>query len=245
MEGEPESITSLIAARDWERAVPLLRSESAKYPKNLRIRLQFAEALAGAGEADEAISEYEAIAAAYERDGMVVQAIAVSKKAQRLRENREPEVPPQPPYRSSVPPSPLFAGLTDEEREALAREMELQQFEEGDILITEGETGSSLYVVISGEVKVFTKGSGGENVYLANLGEGDFFGEVSLLTGKPRTATITASRPTEVLRLDKEKFDRAVVTFPRLREILEETYRQRANSTVEAMIDRLRSERGK
>jgi cAMP-dependent protein kinase regulator len=121
--------------------------------------------------------------------------------------------------------------------------MVLEQFNEGDIVITEGEAGSSLYVIVSGEVKVYTRGAKGESFFLARLGEGDFFGEVSVLTGKPRTATITAAQRTELLRLDKEKLDQIVPNFPRVKEILDEFYRRRASHTVEAMIEDLKSKR--
>jgi len=120
--------------------------------------------------------------------------------------------------------------------------MDLEQHREGDIIITEGDLGSSMYVIASGEVKVYTRGTGktGSSVYLAKLGEGDFFGEVSVLTGKPRTATITASQPTELLRLDKEKLDNALAKYPGIRKVLDEFYKKRAKHTVEAMIESLK-----
>jgi cAMP-dependent protein kinase regulator len=130
--------------------------------------------------------------------------------------------------------------LTPEERDALIREMELEQHDEGSVIISEGQPGSSMYLIASGEVKVFTHGASGNTVYLAKLGEGDFFGEVSVLTGKPRTATITAAVPTELLRLDREKLDTALATYPGIRRVLDEFYKRRAEHTVEAMIDNLR-----
>ena len=97
-----------------------------------------------------------------------------------------------------------------------------------------------MYVIASGEVKVFTQGTGGKTVYLAKLGEGEFFGEVSVLTGKPRTATITAALPTELLRLDKSKLDTALSKYPGIRKVLDEFYKKRAKHTVEAMIESMK-----
>src|SRR5438874_13793834 len=99
-----------------------------------------------------------------------------------------------------------------------------------------------MYVSVGGELKVYTRalGDGGRTAYLAKLGEGDFFGEVSVLTGKPRTATITASKPTELLRLDKEKLDNALAKYPGIRKVLDDFYKQRAKHTVEAMIESLK-----
>jgi cAMP-dependent protein kinase regulator len=98
-----------------------------------------------------------------------------------------------------------------------------------------------MYLIVSGEVKVYTRGTGQSgNVYLAKLGEGDFFGEVSVLTGKPRTATITASQRTELLRLDKEKLDSLLGGHPGIRRVLDDFYQRRAKHTVEAMIENLK-----
>ena len=101
-----------------------------------------------------------------------------------------------------------------------------------------------MYLIARGEVKVFTRGKDGATVYLAKLGEGDFFGEVSVLTGKPRTATITASQRTELLRLDKEKLDNALAKYPGIRQVLDEFYKRRAKHTVEAMIESLKKRQG-
>jgi cAMP-dependent protein kinase regulator len=245
---ETESVATLMARRDYGRALPLLRRDLEKYPTNLRIRLQFADALAGAGEFEEALEQYDQTASFYEENGLVVQAIAIRKKSDRIRGERSGAAAPgivtaeeQPPR--PAPKSPLFEDMTAAERDAVVGQMVLEQFNEGDIVITEGEAGSSLYVIVSGEVKVYTRGAKGESFFLARLGEGDFFGEVSVLTGKPRTATITAAQRTELLRLDKEKLDQIVPNFPRVKEILDEFYRRRASHTVEAMIEDLKSKR--
>src|SRR5205085_4364138 len=140
------------------------------------------DALAGLGRHDEAIAEYEHTAKYYEDNGLTVQSIAVRKKADKLKEVNRPATGPMQPFfgEQNVPPSPLFEVLSAEERAALVKEMELEQHGEGDVIITEGETGSSMYVIAHGEVKVYTRGtaSKGGNIYLAKLGEGDFFGEV-------------------------------------------------------------------
>lgn len=238
---ETESINTLLATREYARAVPLLKRDLEKYPSNVRIRLQLADALAGEGSHEEAILQYEATSNFYEDNGLVVQAIAVRKKLEKLRGSMGVP-PPAPPVvaKPVIPKSPLFEEMNEEEREAVVRVMTLEKFAQGDIVITEGEQGSSLYVVVSGIVKVYTRGRKGENVFLAQLSEGDFFGEVSVLTGKPRTATITASETTELLRLDKEALDTIVPQHPRVKKILELFYKRRANHTVEAMIDSLK-----
>ena len=239
MPEETESASTLLARKEYGRAVALLKREVEKYPSNPRLRLQYADALAGAGDTEEAVRQYEQTAGYYDDNDLTVQAIAVRKKAEKLRA-AQTAVPAQPVFARPLPKSPLFEVLEPAERDALVREMELEQHDEGSVIISEGEPGSAMYVIAHGEVKVFTRSASGSTVYLAKLGEGDFFGEVSVLTGRPRTATITASQPTELLRLDKEKLDNALAKYPRIREVLDEFYRARATHTVEAMIESLR-----
>lgn len=247
MADESESGASLLARREYARAVPLLKKDLDKYQNNPRIRLQYADALAGMGENEEAVAQYEHTAKYYEDNGLTVQSIAVSKKAEKLRVHLATSQPAEatagksdPLFSRPVPKSPLFEVLTDVERDALVREMELESHDEGSVIISEGQPGSSMYVIANGEVKVFTHGAAGGAIYLAKLGEGDFFGEVSMLTGKPRTATITASQRTELLRLDKEKLDNALAKYPGIRKVLKEFYQRRAEHTVEAMIESLK-----
>ena len=246
MPEETESGATLLARREYARAVPLLKREHEKYPSNPRIRLQYADALAGAGMIDEAVSQYDATAQYYEDNGLTVQAIAVKKKAEKVREQlpkpAEAAGKTEPLFSRPVPKSPLFEVLGDDERAALVAEMEVESHDEGSVIISEGDPGSSMYLIVSGEVKVYTRGTGG-TVYLARLGEGDFFGEVSVLTGKPRTATITASQRTELLRLDKEKLDTALSKYPGIRKVLDEFYKKRAKHTVEAMIESLKKKK--
>lgn len=243
-----DDIASLMAKKEYDTVLPLLERDIAKYPSNARTRLQLSDALAGAGRLEEALRQYEETAKYYEDNGLIVQAIAVRKKAEKVRarlesENPAPSVEVDARIPPAVPPSPLFEDFTPEELESISREMVLELYEEGDIIITEGEKGSSLYVIVSGEVKVYTSGPLGESVFLATLGEGEFFGEVSVLTGKPRTATITASQPSELLRLDKDRMDRVAADYPRLRKVLDDFYRRRAKHTVEAMIEALKQGR--
>lgn len=251
MAEETESGASLLARREYARAVPLLKREHEKYPSNPRIRLQYADALAGAGQPDEAVAQYEATAKYYEDNGLTVQAIAVRKKAEKVREQlpskgAEAEAGrSEPLFSRPVPKSALFENMTDVEREAIVREMELETHDEGSVIINEGDPGTSMYLIASGEVKVYTRGTSSSSgtVYLARLGEGDFFGEVSVLTGKPRTATITASQRSELLRLDKSKLDGVLAQYPGIRKVLDAFYKKRAKHTVEAMIESLKSKK--
>ena len=136
--------------------------------------------------------------------------------------------------------SALFTAFRQDVLEEILSSTALRTFEEGDIIVTEGEPGTSLFLIVSGEVKVFTRAEHGGHLPLAELGPGDFFGEVSLLTGKPRTATITAKGTVTAIELGKEHVDRIAARHPEVRGVLDEFYQRRAHDTVEAVIRRMR-----
>ena len=132
--------------------------------------------------------------------------------------------------------TPLFEGFSEEELVAVIRGLRLLTFEPGDILVTEGAAGASLFILTTGRVKAFVKNARGESVKVYELAEGSFFGEISILTGRPRTATLTAAAPCEVLELDKATLDTITQTHPHVLEVLKRFHEARAQDTVEAII---------
>jgi hypothetical protein len=132
--------------------------------------------------------------------------------------------------------TPLFEGFSQEELVAVIHGLELLTFEPGDIIVAEGGPGDSLFILASGSVKAFVRNPKGHYVKVNELGEGAFFGEIAVLTGKPRTATLTAASRCEVLELDRAALDAITASHPRVREILKRFHEQRALDTVQAMI---------
>lgn len=88
---------------------------------------------------------------------------------------------------------------------------------------------------------MLTKNAQQKEVVLANLGEGEFFGEVSLLTGRPRTATILTNVDSELLELTRDDYERIASKYPHVKDVVQEFHQQRAYKTVEAMIQSLHS----
>lgn len=82
----------------------------------------------------------------------------------------------------------------------------MQAYTSGETLVREGDRGSSLFVIRSGSVRIDKALDGGGSTTMARMGPGDFFGEMSLLTGEPRTASILAEDETEVVVVSKEAF---------------------------------------
>lgn len=97
----------------------------------------------------------------------------------------------------------IFAPLSDEEIEQLANVSSSRVYAPGEAIVRKGREGNSMFVIIRGEVKVQIP----ENTYqktLTSLRENDFFGEMSLLTGEPRSAAVIAVEETEVLQIKKD-----------------------------------------
>jgi len=101
---------------------------------------------------------------------------------------------------------PLFQGLGPKELDALipvARTVSLKTREE---LFHKGDEGAQAYVVIRGKLKALTTSEDGDDVVFSILGPGEVFGEIALLGGTPRTATVTAIDPCELLIIDRRDF---------------------------------------
>jgi CRP-like cAMP-binding protein len=135
-----------------------------------------------------------------------------------------------PGYAKGLLASPLFEGLTEDELLTMIRELRLLSFDAGDIIITEGEPGQSLFILTAGLVKVSVRNAQGRNVKVTELRAGSFFGEMATVSGKPRTASVTAGQRCELLELDKQAIDQVAARHPRVREVLEEIYISRATS---------------
>ena len=111
--------------------------------------------------------------------------------------------------------TPLFAGLSRRHLRALARVTAISSYREGATIVREGAAGGSLFVILEGRAKVTAKGR-----TLARIAEGDFFGEMSLLDGSPRSASVIAETRMTVLRLSGRDFTRVLKADPSIGWIL-------------------------
>ncbi len=98
---------------------------------------------------------------------------------------------------------PLFAGLDDRELEAIATAARTRTYPKGRVLFWEGDPGEAFYLLMAGEVKVFRLGADGRELILAWLQPGDFFGEMALFDGRPRSASVMTTEASTVLILHK------------------------------------------
>lgn len=102
---------------------------------------------------------------------------------------------------------PLFSYLTPEELQKVQALFVEKVFQKGDVICEVGEPGNTFYVILDGELEVWGGGSGTDRVLLSRLTSGAFFGELALVLGGPRSATVMVSHRATLLELSKESFD--------------------------------------
>ncbi len=101
----------------------------------------------------------------------------------------------------------LFASLDEAERRKIAERLVYAPFARGDVMTRQGATAHWLYIVVGGEAEVWWQAPGGERRLVSRLPPGSIFGEMGLMTGAPRTATVVAGSDVECYRLDKASFE--------------------------------------
>jgi CRP-like cAMP-binding protein len=100
---------------------------------------------------------------------------------------------------------PLFAHCTNKQVEFIVTQVEDMDFAAGRVLCTEGQSGGDFFVLLSGTADVTRKGR-----KIAKMRPGDFFGEIALVDGGPRTATVTTSEPSRCLVLGPRQFQNVI-----------------------------------
>jgi hypothetical protein len=133
--------------------------------------------------------------------------------------------------------SHLFRSLDAEGRTHLLSSGYVLALEDGEVLIEEGEEGGIMYLVLDGRVRVSARRTGtAEDVTLAELGRGAVVGEVSVLSGSPRTATVSAVGASHVLAFEAHRIQRVLDAHPEVRRRLQSVVEGRARDAAEKMI---------
>ena len=103
----------------------------------------------------------------------------------------------------------------------------LRPFEPGEIILTQGAPGHSLFILSTGMVRVYVKDENGVYRFVRDMEEGSFFGEFAILTGQPRAATVTAATRCELLELDRGTLDAISIAHPHIQQVLRQFYEER------------------
>lgn len=137
----------------------------------------------------------------------------------------------------------LFSSLSDDDLLDLGTLLEFEHYDWGFFVSQKGQAGNKLYIIISGQVEVLDD----EGVILAEMGAGEVFGELSMISGEAMTTTIQAAEPSVIATLNKKNFRHVLVRFPSLQiflyklfvERITELNAQRAEELSSGMVGQL------
>jgi len=130
----------------------------------------------------------------------------------------------------------LFADFPKDELQQVAHGLQPRLFSPGDVLVTEGDPGNTLFLIASGSVRIIIMGGHGRPFDIRRLEAGDFVGEVAVLKNRPRTATVVAATPCQVLEIERRALETLLKMRPGARELLEEVCSSRTLSQEEEAV---------
>ena len=109
---------------------------------------------------------------------------------------------------------PIFNELSDQELEKIAGLGVRKKYKKGSIILLEEETGAALFVIITGKVKIVRMDDDGREVILSILGASDFFGEMAILDGLTRSASVVATSKSELFMIHRRDFLKLLSDYP-------------------------------
>lgn len=109
---------------------------------------------------------------------------------------------------------PIFADLEEKDLQKIVKLGTRQKHKKGNIVLLEQESGAALFIIVSGKVKVVRMDEDGREVILSIFGPGEFFGEMSLLDGQARSASVVATVKSELFMIHRRDFLEALHEFP-------------------------------
>jgi cAMP-dependent protein kinase regulator len=243
-------LSKFVAQAQWAKAVQALEGLIKLEPTNAQYYLRLGDYCVKAGNKVAAVQAYYQAADLFVKAGFSIKGIAACKMILKIAPeetraivlmkaavplavpSREQSLvaPPAPGSGDTKDINPLFASFTKEEFGAIVDKLEPLEFMDGERIIAEGDEGDALYLISRSGGKV-VKRVAGQEVVLAELGEGEFFGEMSLLVGGPRSASVFALGETQVLRLKSADLFEIMKHYPRLEKVFEEFYEDRSRAT--------------
>jgi CRP/FNR family transcriptional regulator, cyclic AMP receptor protein len=137
----------------------------------------------------------------------------------------------------------LFRGLKTEEREAIASRARMRSFKPGETVFTIGSPGENMMAVLKGAIRISVPSPDGKEFLLAILPQGEVFGELSVLDGKPRSADAVADGACTLAVLDRRDvlsfFERNPAAWPKLLEVLSDRLRRTDELLAEIAMNQL------
>src|SRR3977135_777118 len=136
----------------------------------------------------------------------------------------------------------IFETLQAEELETITQLLRERRLAEAEGLCPQGDPGDALFIVTGGRIRLSTTDPSGNEKILTYFTDGQFFGEMSLLTGAPRSATATAETDSQLLVLDKQAFDQMLASHAQImREMLKIVSQRTLHTNQQLLADELGS----
>lgn len=129
----------------------------------------------------------------------------------------------------------IFHPFSEEAKIYLSEHMHSHRFPQGEVIVRQGDVGESLFILVEGVVGVRIQSKEGEQIEVARLGAGNFFGEMALLTGEERTATVIALTDTYLFEITKEDIAGLMAEQPEVSELISKILTQRQMATKSQM----------
>lgn len=260
-EAERRNLEAFLARKQYDRAIELLERLNKASPDDVSLKMRLADTYYLYGKTPQAVNILKEVAELYASLGFVTKAMAVQKKIERFDPKAGLDIRAQVQEAQEAQPTDtirrkaakrehlrmaaenaafsildqMFSGLSKDEFDDVFAVLKERNFSLGDVVFNEFDESKSLYIIISGSVKVVTHHRG-KDLELAVLKEGDFFGEVALLSGKRRTATVIAVEESHMLILERVEFLKLGTRYPKLKETLHEAVEKRAQSTIQSIL---------
>ncbi len=132
----------------------------------------------------------------------------------------------------------MFDGLAKEDLTALATSLAERKFGAGQIIMNQGDTGTSMFIIAKGHVNIFLPGEASRRISLKDVTDGEYFGELALFDDKPRSASALATTDALLLELDRGTLERYLTTRPHAAMQLLRTLSTRLRETNEMLSQR-------
>lgn len=245
-----------IGKGNWDGALGNFLGVLKVAPNDTHALMKAGDCCGKLGRNDEACRHYDRLVDVFSAEGFVVKAIAVhklilkinpgypggEKRLSSLYELKQAgEGAPLPGVGKASAPGaaygtpPLFSDLSRDEFTALVERLAPRSVGAGDTIIRQGEKGDSIFVIVSGQVSISRREADRSEVWITNLGEGNFFGEFGYFSGQKRSASVRAVEETTLLEIGRKDLEAVIAKHPRVREVLLAFYKERILDTLLAI----------
>jgi len=133
---------------------------------------------------------------------------------------------------------PMFEGLGEEDRRALADSLSERRYRAGQLIMNQGDHGTSMFIVAEGHVNIHLPGEASRRISLKDVSTGEYFGEIALFDDKPRSASALATTDALLLELDRATLSKYLTTRPQAAMLLLRTLATRLRETNEMLSQR-------